>query len=175
MQSEHRTLKIEQRENSKETRNDFEESSKNYSEMYTKKHQCRSVCGRSGIVLLKIVFLLIMRRAQRSAFQSYALYLCSATLQNTVEAGEEGDGGNGSRQNIADRLCQKNTEYRVRQQVRQDEDERDQQNDLAQTGQQQADLGLTQRHKALLAGDLSHRTVYRNDTGKGKRCGVGSM
>ena len=32
-----RTLKIEQRENSKETRNDFEESSKNYSEMYTKK------------------------------------------------------------------------------------------------------------------------------------------
>ena len=37
MQSEHRTLKIEQRENSKETRNDFEESSKNYSEMYTKK------------------------------------------------------------------------------------------------------------------------------------------
>ena len=34
------------------------------------------------------------------------------------------------------------------------EDERDQQNDLAQTGQQQADLGLTQRHKALLAGDL---------------------
>ena len=34
-----RTLKIEQRENSKETRNDFEESSKNYSEMYTKIHQ----------------------------------------------------------------------------------------------------------------------------------------
>ena len=33
------TLKIEQRENSKDTRNDFEESSKNYSEMYTKKHQ----------------------------------------------------------------------------------------------------------------------------------------
>jgi len=39
VQSEHRTLKIEQRDNSKETRNDFEESSKNYSEMYTKKHQ----------------------------------------------------------------------------------------------------------------------------------------
>ena len=34
-----RTLKIEQRDNSKETRNDFEESSENYSEMYTKKHQ----------------------------------------------------------------------------------------------------------------------------------------
>ena len=34
-----RTLKIEQRDNSKETRNDFEESSKNYSEMYTKIHQ----------------------------------------------------------------------------------------------------------------------------------------
>ena len=34
-----RTLKIEQRDNSKETRNDFEKSSKNYSEMYTKIHQ----------------------------------------------------------------------------------------------------------------------------------------
>ena len=95
-----------------------------------------------------------MRRAQRSAFQSYALHLRSASLQNTVEAGEEGDGGNGGGQNIADRLCQKDAEYRVRQQVRQNEDERDQQNDLAQTGQQQADLGLSQRHKALLAGDL---------------------
>ena len=50
--------------------------------------------------------------------------------------------------------ARKTAEYRVRQQVRQNEDERDQQNDLAQTGQQQADLGLTQRHKALLAGDL---------------------
>ena len=79
------------------------------------KIQCRSVRRRSGIVLLKIVFPLIMRRAQRSAFQSYALYLCSATLQNTVEAGEEGDGGDGGRQNIADRLCQKDAEYRVRQ------------------------------------------------------------
>ena len=38
--------------------------------------------------------------------------------------------------------------------MRQNEDERDQQNDLAQTGQQQADLGLSQRHNALLAGDL---------------------
>ena len=82
------------------------------------------------------------------------LYLCSASLQNTVEAGEEGDGGNGGGQNIADRLCQKDAEHRVRQQVRQNEDERDQQNDLAQTGQQQADLGLYTRHKALLAGDL---------------------
>ena len=33
-------------------------------------------------------------------------------------------------------------QHRVRQQVRQNEDERDQQNDLAQTGQQQADLCL---------------------------------
>ena len=38
--------------------------------------------------------------------------------------------------------------------MRQDEDERDQQDDLAQAGQQQAHLGLPQRHKALLAGDL---------------------
>ena len=38
--------------------------------------------------------------------------------------------------------------------VGQNEDERDQQDDLAQAGQQQADLGLPQCHKALLAGDL---------------------
>ena len=46
--------------------------------------------------------------------------------------------------------------------MRQNEDERDQQNDLAQAGQQQADLGLTQRHKALLAGDLE---AHGKDTG----------
>ncbi len=58
--------------------------------------------------------------------------------------------------------ARKNAEHRVRQQVRQNEDERDQQNDLAQTGQQQADLGLSQRHKALLAGDLE---AHGKDTG----------
>ena len=103
------------------------------------------------------------------------LYLCSAPFQNTVEAGEEGDGGDSSRQNIADRLCQKDTEHRVRQQVRQDEDERDQQNDLAQAGQQQADLCLSQRHKALLAGDLeAHGKDARHVDAHGP-CGIGDQ
>ena len=39
--------------------------------------------------------------------------------------------------------------------MRQNEDEGDQQDDLAQTGQQQADFGLPQRHEALLARDLN--------------------
>ena len=43
--------------------------------------------------------------------------------------------------------------------MRQNEDERDEQDELAQAGQQQADLGLTQRHKALLAGDLDESGV----------------
>ena len=39
--------------------------------------------------------------------------------------------------------------------MRQNEDEGDQQDDLAQTGQQQTDFGLPQRHEALLARDLN--------------------
>ena len=79
---------------------------------------------------------------------------CRTAVEDLIEPGKEGDGGDGGGQNVADRLGQKHAEHRVRQQVRQDEDEGDQQNDLAQAGQQQADLSLPQRHKALLAGDL---------------------
>ena len=81
-------------------------------------------------------------------------YVSGTAVEDLIEPGKEGDGGDGGGQNVADRLGQKHAEHRVRQQVRQDEDERDQQNDLAQAGQQQADLSLPQRHKALLAGDL---------------------
>ena len=46
--------------------------------------------------------------------------------------------------------------------MRQEEDERDEEDELAQAGQQEADLGLPQRHKALLAGDLN---AHGKDTG----------
>ena len=62
--------------------------------------------------------------------------------------------------------------------MRQNEDEGNQQNDLAQAGQQQADLSLPQRHKALLAGDLeAHGKNARHVNAHGPRgvldqCGV---
>ena len=63
-------------------------------------------------------------------------YVSCTAVENFIESGKEGDGGDGGGQNVADRLSQKHAEHRVRQQVRQDEDERDQQDDLAQAGQQ---------------------------------------
>ena len=103
---------------------------------------------------------------------------CRTLIQNFIEPGKEGNGGDGGGQNVADRLGQKHAEHRVRQQVRQNEDEGDQQNDLAQAGQQQAHLGLPQRHKALLAGDLeAHGKDARHVNAHGPRgvldqCGV---
>ena len=100
-------------------------------------------------------------------------------IQNFVEPGKEGEGGDGGRQNVADRLRQKYAEHRVGHDVGQNEDERDQQDDLAQAGQQQADLGLPQCHKALLAGDLeAHGKDARHVNahgpgGVGNECGIG--
>ena len=82
------------------------------------------------------------------------LNFARAPVQDLIEPGEEGSGGDGGGDDVADRLGQEDAEHRVCDHMRQDEDEGDEQNQLAQAGQQQADLGLTQRHKALLAGDL---------------------
>ena len=75
-------------------------------------------------------------------------------LQDLIEAREEGSGGNDSREDIADRLGDEDAEDRVRQEMGQDKDEWDQQDELAQAGQQEADLCLTQSHKTLLTADL---------------------
>ena len=48
-------------------------------------------------------------------------------IQNFIEPGKEGDGSNGGRQNVADRLRQKYAEHRVGHDVGQNKDERDQQ------------------------------------------------
>ncbi len=51
--------------------------------------------------------------------------LCRTAVEDFIEPGKEGDGGDGGGQNVADRLGQKHAEHRFRQQVRQNEDERD--------------------------------------------------
>ena len=104
--------------------------------------------------------------------------LCRTAVEDLIEPGKEGDGGDGGGQNVADRLGQKHAEHCIRQNMRQNEDEGDQQNDLAQAGQQQADLSLPKRHKALLAGDLeAHGKNARHINAHGPRgvldqCGV---
>ena len=82
-------------------------------------------------------------------------YLPGTLVQDLVEAGKEGNGRNGRCQNITDRLGEKDAEALICREAGQDKNQWDQQDDLPQTGQQEADFGLTQRHKALLAGDLN--------------------
>ena len=97
---------------------------------------------------------------------------CCSPVQNFIEPGKEGDGGDGGGQNVADRLGQKHTEHLVRQHQRQNENERDQQDELAQAGQQQAHLGLPQRHKALLASDLEAHGKNAGHVNAHGPCGV---
>ena len=78
----------------------------------------------------------------------------SALVQDLIELEEEGGGGHGSGDDVTDGLGKEHAEHGVCDHMGQDEDEGNEQDELAQAGQQQADLGLTQRHKALLAGDL---------------------
>ena len=56
--------------------------------------------------------------------------LCRTAVEDLIEPGKEGGGGDGGGQNVADRLGQKHAEHCIRQNVRQNEDEGDQQNDL---------------------------------------------
>ena len=85
-----------------------------------------------------------------------------APVEYLIEAGKESNGRDGRGQKIADRLCQKDAEAFVCHKMGQDKNEGDEQDDLAQAGQQEAHLRLTQRHKALLAGDLN---AHRKDAG----------
>ena len=72
-------------------------------------------------------------------------YLPGTLVQDLVEAGKEGDGCNGRCQNITDRLGEKDAEALICREAGQDKNQWDQQDDLPQTGQQEADFGLTQR------------------------------
>ena len=99
-------------------------------------------------------------------------YLPGTLVQDLVEAGKEGDGGNGRCQNITDRLGEKDAEALICREAGQDKNQRDKQDDLPQTGQQEAVFGLTQRHKALLAGDLNAHGEDARHVDAHSPCGV---
>ena len=58
------------------------------------------------------------------------------------------------RNDIADGLGKKHREHLVRKEIRQNENQRNQQNQLSQAGHNQAHLRLPQSHKRLLAADF---------------------
>ena len=75
-----------------------------------------------------------------------------AVFQNLVEPGHKNGNGGGGGQNIAHRLGQEHRKHLVVwHEQGQDEDEGNEQDEFALTGQQQADLRLAQGHKSLLA------------------------
>ena len=75
-------------------------------------------------------------------------------LHQLSEEPEEHEGGDGGSEEVCHGLCQEDCEGLVREEIRQQEDQGDQQDDLAQQRHDQADLRLTQRHEGLLAADL---------------------
>ena len=66
----------------------------------------------------------------------------SALVQDLIELEEEGGGGHGSGNDVTDGLGKEHAEHGVRDHMGQDEDEGNEQDELAQAGQQQADLAL---------------------------------
>ena len=48
--------------------------------------------------------------------------LCRAAVEDLIEPGKEGDGGDGGGQNVADRLGQKHAEHCIRQNMRQNDE-----------------------------------------------------
>ena len=83
------------------------------------------------------------------------LLLCSlAVFQHLDEEAEEHEGGDRSGDEIGNRLSQEHGEGLILEEVGQNEDQGDQQDDLTQQRHDQTDLGLTQGHEGLLAGNL---------------------
>ena len=79
---------------------------------------------------------------------------CRTAVEDLIEPGKEGDGGDGGGQNVADRLGQKHGENLVAEEAGQEQDQGNQQDHLTQQGQKEGDAGLAQRHEGLLAGEL---------------------
>ena len=94
---------------------------------------------------------------------SYSFIALFRVFLHLHKEAEEHHGGNGSSDNIRHRLCQKNCESLVSKEVRQNKDQRNQQNDFAEQRHDQADFRLSQRHKCLLTADLE---AYGKTTGK---------
>ena len=55
-------------------------------------------------------------------------------IENFIEPGQEREHRDTGRRDVADGLREEDREHRVRQEVRQEEDERDEENELAQAG-----------------------------------------
>ena len=80
--------------------------------------------------------------------------LCEDDVKYSIEECKERDGRHGGGEDVGHRLRQKDRERLVREEVRQNEDQGDQQNQLPQTGHDETDLRLPQRHKRQLTADL---------------------
>ena len=80
------------------------------------------------------------RQCPQDGFISCEIIPSGTPVQDLVEAGEEGDGCNGRCQNITDRLGEKDAEALICREAGQDKNQRDKQDDLAQTGQQELTL-----------------------------------
>ena len=77
-----------------------------------------------------------------------------AFFQDAIKLQHEAAGGDEGGDEITHRFCEEHGEDLIRQELWQDQDERDQQDDLPEAGEQQADLRLAEGHEALLASDL---------------------
>ena len=77
-----------------------------------------------------------------------------AFFQDAIKLQHEAAGGDEGGDEITHRFREEHGEDLIRQELWQDQDERDQQDDLPEAGEQQADFRLAEGHEALLASDL---------------------
>ena len=70
------------------------------------------------------------------------------------ELHREHNGGGAYGQGVCHRFCQKYRHDLICKEMRQDKDQRNEQNDLPQNGQEQRSFSIAQSDKGLLAGNL---------------------
>ena len=85
--------------------------------------------------------------------RGHFLPLC-LLLHQLPEEDEEGDGGDSGSQDVADGLRQEDSHGLVLKEIRQNEDQGNQQDQLPQTRHKQADFCLAQSHEGLLTAHL---------------------
>lgn len=78
------------------------------------------------------------------------LLSCLHVPDDLPEADQEQDGGRRGGEEVRHRLGEEHREQLVLKKARQDQDQRDEQNDFTFQREEQRDLGLAQRDKALL-------------------------
>ena len=95
-------------------------------------------------------------------FYHYCEQLSFIFLKNGIKQCKEGNRCHSSSYDIAYRFCKKYRKNFIVEEVRQNEDQRYQQDDLTQAGKKQTDFRLAESHKALLAAYLE---ANREDSG----------